>query len=192
MNYNTQKNHYFLLTLFLFIVITTPISSFADSPTKQTIKALYIPLADHYAALVAYERYKGQMIYADFQILQMKNWDLLRAYFRSGDVDMAYVMSPLAMDMYSKRPDFKWIGLMHRDGNALAINRLIKDKIDLAGKRINRKPNKQVAVTLSELHQKRKKSTQIAMPHLLSTHSVVLYKYLKNHNVQLSLQKIII
>jgi len=56
-----------------------------------------------------------------FQIEQMKSWDLLRAYFQSGEVDMAYVMSTLAMDMYREKSHFRWIGLMHRDGNALAI-----------------------------------------------------------------------
>jgi NitT/TauT family transport system substrate-binding protein len=85
----------------------------ADQIERQKIKALYIPLADHYAALVAYERYRDEMIYADFEIIQMKNWDLLRAYFKSGEADMAYVMSPLAMDMYRGSPNFRWIGLMH-------------------------------------------------------------------------------
>ncbi|MEZ0185857.1 MAG: hypothetical protein AB9Q23_05660 [Candidatus Reddybacter sp.] len=74
--------------------------SLAVTETRQTIKALYIPLADHYAAIVAYERYREQMQYADFQIEQMGNWYLLRTYFQSGEADMAYVMTPLAIEMY--------------------------------------------------------------------------------------------
>ena len=74
-------------------------------------KAPYIPLADHYAALVAYERYRDDMKHVDFQIEQMTNWDLLRAYFQSGEADMAYVMSPLAMDMHREQPHFLWVGL---------------------------------------------------------------------------------
>lgn len=158
------------------------------STHRQTIKALYIPLADHYAALVAYERYRDEMIEADFQIEQMKNWDLLRAYFQSGDVDMAYVMSPLAMDMFNEAPHFRWIGLMHRDGNALAINDLIRDKIDLPAQRKDRKPDQQVAEALKSIYQKRHQQIDVGMPHLLSTHTVVLYRYLKEHGLKMSLR----
>ena len=120
---------------------------------RQKIKALYIPLADHYAALVAYERYRDKMVHADFQIEQMKNWDLLRAYFQSGEVEMAYVMSPLAMDMYRESPHFRWIGLMHRDGNALAINDLLREKIQLKVARKDRKPDAQVADALINIRE---------------------------------------
>ncbi len=155
--------------------------------SKQTIKALYIPLADHYAALVAYERYRGQMKHADFRIEQMKSWDLLRAYFQSGEVDMAYVMSPLAMDMYQEKNHFRWVGLMHRDGNALAINDLINQKVQLPLQRRDRKPNAKVATALKQVYQETGHPTEIGMPHLLATHSVVLYRYLKEHGVRLSL-----
>ena len=156
---------------------------------KQTVHALYIPLADHYAALVAYERYHDEMKYADFKIEKMKNWDLLRAYFQSGEVDMAFVMSPLAMSMYQQKPHFKWIGLMHRDGNALAINDLIYNKIKISDKRIYRKPDDQVAQVLSENFRKTGESAVVGMPHILSTHTVVLYRYLKEHNLSLTLKQ---
>ncbi len=54
----------------------------------QTIHARYIPLADHYAALVVYEPYREHMNHADFKVEQMKNRDLLRAYFQSGKIDI--------------------------------------------------------------------------------------------------------
>ncbi|MCP4409213.1 MAG: ABC transporter substrate-binding protein [Gammaproteobacteria bacterium] len=154
---------------------------------KQPIKALYIPLADHYAALVVYERYRDQMIHADFQLEQMKNWDLLRAYFQSGEVDMAYVTSPLAMDMYRERPHFRWIGLMHRDGNALAINELLNKRVQLSSRRVDRKPDAVVADALKKSYQQTGRPTEIGMPHLLATHTVVLYHYLKEQGVRLSL-----
>lgn len=181
------------LILFFVVLFISTVNSYADEqqpasiPVKQTIKALYIPLADHYAALVAYERYREQMQFADFQIEQMKNWDFLRAYFQSGEVDMAYVMSPLAMDMYQEKPHFRWIGLMHRDGNALAINDLLNEKVDLPASRQERKPDDKVARALKDIYQQMGRQTEIAMPHLLSTHSVVLYRYLKENNVKMSL-----
>lgn len=169
-----------LLTGLLFLTFSL------DAQEKQSVDALYIPLADHYAALVAYERYAKDMKYADFKILQMKSWDLLRARFQSGEVDMAYVMSSLAMDMYSENPHFKWIGLMHRDGNALAINDFINERVHLPPLRKDRKPDSKVANALKEMHEENKKATYISMPHLLSTHSVVLYRYLKEHGSTIS------
>jgi len=177
-----------LCTLSLAISAT---SSYAEPAVqvadKQTIKALYIPLADHYAALVAYERYREQMLYADFQIEQMKNWDLLRAYFQSGEADMAYVMSPLAMDMFNEKQHFRWIGLMHRDGNALAINELLNEDVQVSVGRRQRLPDQKVAEALKKVYQQTGVATEIGMPHLLSTHTVVLYRYLKQYGLTMSL-----
>ncbi len=170
--------------LFLFVVSIFVMKN--GWTQKQTIKALYIPLADHYAALVAYERYRDKMEYADFQIEQMKNWDFLRSYFQSGEVDMAYIMSPLAMDMFTENPHFRWIGLMHRDGNALAINSLLNKQVNVSNNRQNRKPDSQVAKAIKVYYQQNKKQIQIALPHLLSTHAVVLYRYLKEHGLRMS------
>ena len=151
---------------------------------KETIQALYIPLADHYAAIVAYERYGKSMKFADFKIEQMKNWDLLRAYFQAGKADMAFVMSPLVMDMYRENPHFNWIGLMHRDGSALAINDYFD--IKLPNNRKDRKPNSELAQKLNEVYKKENRTTYVGMPHILSTHSVVLFRYLKEHGSDIS------
>jgi len=185
LNIDLKKN---LLRIILVISILCSFVFGDQNSDKKTVKALYIPLADHYAALVAYERYRDQMQHADFQIEQMKNWDLLRAYFQSGEVDMAFVMSPLAMDMFSEKPHFKWVGLMHRDGNALAINDLLYNKIRLPINRINRKPDSDVAQALSSVYASSGKSTEIGMPHLLATHTVVLYRYLKEKGLRLTLK----
>ena len=177
--------------IILWILLSVASLSHAQNnplSSKQIVKSLYIPLADHYAAIVAYERYAKDMKYADFQLEQMKSWDLLRSYFQSGEVDMAFVMSPLAMDMYIKKPDFKWIGLLHRDGNALAINDVLNKQVGLSPLRKDRKPGKKIAAALKKIHKNSSRSTEIAMPHLLSTHSVVLYRYLKEHGIEMSLR----
>ena len=43
-------------------------SSIAGAQEKQPIKAICIPLADHYPGLVAYEKYRDEMKHADYQI----------------------------------------------------------------------------------------------------------------------------
>ncbi|OUR83476.1 nitrate ABC transporter substrate-binding protein [Cycloclasticus sp. 46_120_T64] len=175
-----------LLTQSTLVILCLLFSTISSAATKQRIHALYIPLADHYAALVAYERYRDKMIHADFIIEKMGNWDLLRGYFQTGEPDMAFVMSPLAMDMYRQQQNFRWIGLMHRDGNALAINDLFRQQIQLPPLRKDRLPTADVAKVLQQHYQNTAQAVQIGMPHVLSTHSVVLYRYLKQHGVSMS------
>ena len=169
------------------IVCLCPSVSLAES--RQPVKALYIPLADHYAALVAYEKYAADMQYADFSIQQMKSWDLLRGYFNSEDADMAFVMSPLALDMFRKTRDFRWVGLLHRDGNALAINDILNQSVGLSNQRSERKPDDKVALAIQRHYQKTGTPIRIAVPHKFSTHAVVLYQYLKNNGLSLTVFK---
>ncbi|MCG8673534.1 MAG: ABC transporter substrate-binding protein [Pseudomonadales bacterium] len=156
-------------------------------PPKQLIQALYIPLADHYAAIIAYELFRDQMKHADFRLTQMKNWDLLRSYFETGYSQMAFLMSPLAMDMFHRKENFRWVGLMHRDGNALAINEVINEHVRVPLKRKERIPNRELGDALRHFYAKYNKATYVGVPHLLSTHTVVLYKYLSEQNLGLAL-----
>lgn len=150
---------------------------------KQMVKAVYIPLADHYAGIVAYEKYRDKMKHANFQIKRMKSWPRLRAYFlgKGSDADMAFVMSPLAMDMFHKSPTFRWVGQMHRDGNALAINDLLNEEVKLPANRIDRKPTAKAAHEFSHASEHLGKPIQVGVPDLMATHAVVLYKYLKDN-----------
>ncbi len=158
-----------------------------EASTRQPIKAIYIPLADHYAGIVAYEKYSGQMKKADYSIERMKSWPLLRAYFMSGEVDMAYIICPQAMDMFREKPNFRWVSLMHRDGNALAINDLLNARVGLPEERLKRKPDAKVADAFGAAKQAQGEPTECGVPHLHATHTVVLYKYLKDHGRTLGL-----
>lgn len=154
---------------------------------RQIIKAIYIPLADHYAALVAYEKYRDHMKHADFQLERINGPILVRARFRDDDVDMAFNVCPMVMDMFHENPDFQWIGLMHRDGNALAINDRLNEYARLEMNRIDRKPDKRVAEAFTAVKEKMGKPCKCGIPSFLATHTVVLYKYLKDHGKTLAL-----
>ena len=155
--------------------------------SRETIKAIYIPLADHYAGIVAYEKYRDQMIHADYQIEQMKSWPLLRSYFMSGQVDMAYIISPQAMDMFAEAQSFRWVSLMHRDGNAMAINELLNEQVKLPESRHDRFPDESLIEAIKEWHARTGKPVECAVPSLYATHTVVLYKYLRDHGLTLDL-----
>lgn len=175
------------LALFLLFIIMPLSASLSYAQERQVVKAVYLPLADHYAGIVAYEKYRHKMKYADYRIEKMKSWPLLRSRFRSGEVDLAYIICPLAMDMFRKKPNFRWIGLMHRDGNALAINDLLNKTVKLATERSQRYPDKKVAEAFVKAKQELGHPTECGVPHLKSTHTVVLYKYLKDHGKSLGL-----
>ncbi len=180
------KNVLLRLVLFIILIIAsvTP-GTFAEE--KQPIKAIYIPLADHYAGIVAYEKYRDDMQKADYVIERMKSWPLLRAYFMSGEADMAYIICPMAMDMFDEKPDFRWVSLLHRDGNALAINDLLNDDVKLPEERIKRKPDAKVANAFTKAKEHLGRPSECAVPSLLATHTVVLYKYLRDHGKRLNL-----
>ncbi len=165
-----------------FVMITHIVES------QETIKAIYIPLADHYAGIVAYEKYHDEMKLANYQIERMKSWPLLRAYFNSGEVDMAYIICPMAVDMFAENPNFRWVSLMHRDGNALAINDLLNNDVHLHKDRTLRKPDKKVADAFIKAKNDIGKPTECGVPSLLATHTVVLYKYLRDNNSTLTMR----
>jgi len=148
---------------------------------RQPIKAVYLPLADHYGGVIAYEKYRGKMTKADFSIIRMRSLPLLRAYFMGEDADVAFIVCPMAMDMFAENPNFRWVSLMHRDGNALAINDLLNEDVKLSRERLKRKPDDKVAQAFSRAKARTGRPSECAVPSLLTTHTVVLYKYLKDH-----------
>ena len=155
---------------------------------KETIKALYIPLADHYPAIVAYDKYRGQMKEADFVLTQEISWPSLRADFEEGKADIAFIISPMSMDMFAKNPAFKWISLVHRNGDALAVNEHMEKYFDLMPHRKDRKPVQEIAEAFSKAKQATGSPIQVGVPSTLATHTVILYKFLKDHGKTLSIQ----
>lgn len=160
---------------------------------RTPIVAAYIALADHYPGIIAFEKYNSKMQHANFQIVKMSNWPALKEYFETERADIVFMISPYAMDLYAKNPFFKWVSLIHRDGNALAINENIIEHLNKTGhplpeKRNNRKPDKHIARSFAHLARKKGLPVAVGVPSLYSTHTVILYKYLKQYEVSFSLK----
>ena len=64
----TKTMPYIIIMLF-YGFFATGLAENITLDKKVRIKAIGIPLADHYAGVVAYEKYKKQMKFADFQLL---------------------------------------------------------------------------------------------------------------------------
>lgn len=179
----TIKRTIMILVTSFYLVSTSHVFA------KDKIHALYIPLADHYPAIVAHNKYAGEMTKADYSVEMMKSWPALSGKFASGQADIAFIISPLAMNMYAKKPNFKWVSLVHRDGNALAANDIFLSDITLEDKRTARLPNKDFATAAKNWKNAKGKASISGVPSLESTHTVVLYKYLKDNGLSLAIGK---
>ena len=79
------------------------------------------------------------------------------------------------------------MSLLHRDGNALAINDLINDQVRLPRRRSDRLPGATVSNALHAASRSMGRPVECGVPSLLATHTVILYKYLRDHGRKLSL-----
>ncbi len=169
--------------LLLSTLITAPVSS-SEQISRQPINAVGIPLADHYAGIVAYEKYREKMQHADYRLRILPGPDLVRRYFRSfPETDLAFNVSPMVMDMFASKPDFRWVSLIHRDGNALAINHLLADQVSLSRDKKFRLPDNRISDAIKAYKNRTGKPVEIAIPSPLATHTSILYKYLKEHKL---------
>jgi len=172
--------------IFIFLLLSTALYANEKTP----IKAIAIPLADHYAGIIAYEKYKDKMQYADYQILLLKGPELVRAYFYSkDDADIAFNVLPMVIDMYAQKQYFKWVSLIHRDGNALTINEIMNSEVNLHNDKTKRKPDSKVADAFSTFKKLNNEAVECAIPSMLATHTTILYKYLKDYNKTMSASK---
>lgn len=149
---------------------------------REKIHALYIPLADHYAAaVIAHARYASKMVKAHYTIEMMDSWPSLQGKFFAGQADVAFVIGPLAMHMFAQKPTFRFVSLAHRDGNALAVNEIFEKRLRLAPDRKDRKPSGDVAEAMAAVRRETGQPSVCGVPSLFSTHAVVMYKYLKEY-----------
>jgi NitT/TauT family transport system substrate-binding protein len=130
---------------------------------KATIRVGYLPIADHLPVVVAHANDNGNNRHIDVVPRKFKNWGHITGAFRAGAIDAAFILSPLAMDMYNKKNDLQAILLAHRDGSAITVKvgGNIKSALDLKGK-------------------------AIAIPDNLSTHKALLSHYLIGAGLSLS------
>lgn len=182
MSFTQRKRASFCCILAMFFAFA------AATPAKEKIHALYIPLADHYAAaVVAHAKYRQEMQECDYSVEMMKSWPSLRGKFEAGQADVAFIISPMAMDMFAKKQNFRFVSLVHRDGNALAVNEILEKKLNLPESRLDRKPTADVAEAMGAWKKENGAPSICAVPSLLATHTVVLYKYLRDHGKTLAI-----
>ncbi len=176
-----------LITAVSFLLLLSCVSVVAG---KVPITAVGLPLADHYAAIVAYEKYHDQMQEVDFHFKILPGPELVRAAFLSdSSIDVAFNVAPMVLDMFAQTPTFKWVSLVHRDGNALAINLTLLKELQLPSDKRSRLPDAKLASAIRSYKQNHGGPVRIAIPSKLSTHSAILYKYLRDQGLSFGFQR---
>mgnify|MGYP001559672480 FL=1 len=130
--------------------------------SKTTMKVGYIPILDHFAMLVSHARDNSSFKAIDIEPVQFKSWDALSGALKANVIGGAMILSNFAMDMYNNGLDIRSVAIGHRHGSGLTVraDSSIKSAADLKGK-------------------------TVAVPYRVSTHAVILDKYLKSGGLSL-------
>jgi NitT/TauT family transport system substrate-binding protein len=129
---------------------------------KTTLKVGYLPILDHLALLVSHAQDNDAFKQVEIQPKLFKSWAEMVGALKVGAIDAAFIMSPLAMDLFNHGLDIQTILLAHRDGSAITVKNdsPIHSAADLKGK-------------------------LIAIPDMKATHTALLNHYLMTAGLSL-------
>jgi NitT/TauT family transport system substrate-binding protein len=130
---------------------------------KEVLKVGYLPILDHLTLIVSHYNDNSSFKEVDVMPKKFKSWGNMAGALKAGVIDAAFILSPLAMDLYNKGAAIQTILLAHRDGSAITVKKGsgIKSAADLKGK-------------------------TIAIPFKISTHTALLGKYLSSAGLKLT------
>jgi len=108
---------------------------------KTKIRIGHLPIIDH--LILGMSKHKLEQGIEDLQhveieTVQMFGWNEVGDALLKGDIDMAFMLAPYAMDLYHTKPEFKLVLLGHRDGSIIVTNKRanIKSLQDFKGKAV--------------------------------------------------------
>ena len=135
---------------------------------KVKIKAGHIQITDHLALGVLKHLIKiGEIKPKHFELETecMSGWNPVQNAIETNAVDVAFVLAPIAMDLYAYDTKIKLVSLAHKNGSTFVRNELY----------------------LSENYKHIKNFYQykeVDIPHKMSIHHLLSYKYLKEIGLQ--------
>ena len=146
----------YLILLGLLLIMSTNVFA------KETMKVGYLPILDHLPLVVSHERENELFKEVDVEPKMFKKWDELAGAIKAGAIDAAFILSPLAMDMFNSGVDIRVVLLGHRNGSAITV---AKDSDIKSAKGL--------------------KDKKIGIPHAKATHTALLDKYLRGEGLSL-------
>lgn len=137
--------------------------------TKKTIKIAYLPITHAAPLFVEAENIKKNtpgLENVNIELIKFGTWTELSDALNAGKVDGASILIELAMKAKEQGIDLKVVGLGHRDGNNVTVAPDINSTVDLKGK-------------------------TVAVPQRFSTQNILLYKLLKDANLEYTDVKVV-
>lgn len=136
---------------------------------KPSIRIGYLNISDHLILGVTERKILKRdevFKYADLQTRAFIDWHTLSVAFSRGDINAAFMMAPMAMDHFRRGEDIRLVLLGHKNGSVLITNKSanIKNIYDFKGK-------------------------DVLIPFHLSTHNMLLYNLLNDHQLKIGIGK---
>ncbi len=129
---------------------------------KVQMKIGHIQITDHLALGVLKHQIEAADVipkYFDLETLCMPGWNPIQQALEKGDIDGAFVLAPIAMDLFAFGAPIKLISLAHKNGSSFVRNRNFTDE------------NYE---SLSNFY----KYKVVNIPHKMSVHNMMAHKFL--------------
>lgn len=150
---------YFVMIMFVWSMSL----GYVHADTRTLLKVGYLPILDHLTLLVSHAKDSCAFQEVEVKPKMFKAWREMVGALKAGVIDAAFILSPLAMDLFNQGIDIKTVLLAHRDGSAITVKTgsAIHSVADLKGK-------------------------AIAIPDRKATHTALLDHYLRSAGFSLS------
>lgn len=124
---------------------------------KEILRVGYLPIMDHLILPVSHALDNKQYQQLEVKPRLFKKWAELTGALKANKIDAAFILAPVAMDMFQNGLDIKTILLAHRNGSSITVTKtsVIQDIIDLKGKNIGIPGKKSTHVALLNTYLKR-------------------------------------
>ena len=103
---------------------------------KPKITIGHFPIIDHLILGIAQKTDGGHFEHLDLNTKLYVNWDKVAADFKNGKIDGAFLLFPLALELFQKGAKGRIVLLGQREGQAVVASKSVRNITGLKGKRV--------------------------------------------------------
>jgi len=91
----------------------------------KTLKVGFLPIIDHLILGITKFKVDNKLEpeTPNIELVQKFGWNEIGAALFAGEIDMAFMLAPYAMDLFHAKPNIKLLLLSHRDGSVIVTNK---------------------------------------------------------------------